>query len=86
MQPILFELIGAIEEIEVIAKGPSIRERRRLSRQFSMGRWRKLKGVATLRILSTGEVVRAAIHWYEPHGVGRRQLKIKRVLRAGEAP
>jgi hypothetical protein len=80
MTPILFEVLGAIEDIEIIAKGPSVRERERLAAQFGRGRWRKLKGVATVRLLMTGEVVQAELHWYEAHGIGRRKMKIKRVL------
>ena len=74
-----FEIIGEIEGIEVIAKGLSVRERARLTVQFGRGRWRKLKGKATVR-LATGAVCRVELHWYEAHGVGRRKLKIKRFL------
>ena len=36
----------------------------------------KMKGVATVRE-HTGEVYEAEIHWFEAHGVGRREWKIK---------
>lgn len=75
----LFAVVGEIESIELIAKGPSIRERARLVQQFGRGRWRKLKGFATVR-LPTGDTFRAELHWYEAHGIGRRKLKIKRKL------
>ena len=38
--------------------------------------WRKLKGVATVR-LRNGKLRRVELHWYEAHGIGRRDLKIK---------
>ena len=74
-----FEIVGEIDDIETIAKGPSVRERVRLRKQFGRGRWRKLKGVATVR-LSNGWIGRAELHWYEAHGVGRHKFKIKRFL------
>ena len=46
---------------------------------FGPGRWRKLKGIATVR-LRGGDVRLAELHWYEAHGIGRRELKIKRLL------
>jgi hypothetical protein len=74
-----FEIIGEITEIETIAVGGSIREIARLRRQFGPGRWRKLKGVATVR-LPSGRIRRVELHWYEAHGVGRKKLKIKSYL------
>lgn len=74
-----FEILGEIEEIETIAVGGRIRDIMRLRRQFGPGRWRKLKGVARLR-LASGAVRMAEVHWYEAHGIGRRKMKIKRFL------
>ena len=74
-----FEIVGQIEEIETIAKGPSVGERKRLAEQFGRGRWRKLKGNATVKLLN-GSTGRAEVHWYEAHGIGRRKIKIKRLL------
>jgi len=74
-----FEITSEIEHIEVIAKGPSVRERARLTAQFGQGRWRKLKGTATVR-LRTGVACRVELHWYEAHGIGRKKFKIKRFL------
>ena len=71
------EIIGLITDIETIAAGRSIRELARLRKQFGAGRWRKLKGVATVR-LRGGRIRRVELHWYEAHGVGRKKLKIKR--------
>ncbi len=74
-----FEVIGEITEVEVIAANTGIREIRRLRKQYGKGRWRKLKGLATIR-LDSGETLEAELHWYEAHGIGRRELKIKRFL------
>ena len=74
-----FEIIGAIADTETIAAGPSIRELVRLRKQFGSGRWRKVKGIATVRLVS-GRIRRVELHWYEAHGVGKRKMKIKRYL------
>jgi hypothetical protein len=74
-----FNIVGEIEKVKVIARGVSVRERARLVAQYGRGRWRKLKGEATVQ-LASGEVLLAEIHWYEAHGIGRRKLKIKRFL------
>ena len=72
-----FEVIGEIEGIEAIAKGPSVRERTRLVAQYGEGRWRKLKGTATIR-LASGAICRAEVLWYEAHGIGRKKVKSTR--------
>ena len=74
-----FEVIGAIEEIKIIAVGSRIREIARLRKAFGTGRWRKLKGVATVRF-EDGTIQRVELHWYEAHGIGRKKLKIKEYL------
>ena len=74
-----FEIIGEVESVEAIAIGTSIRDIARLRRRYGTGRWRKLKGVATVR-LGSGVVHRAEIHSYEAHGIGRVKFKIKRYL------
>lgn len=76
-----FEIIGRITDIETIASGLGVRLRRYLRRAYGPGRWRKLKGIATVR-LPNGTQRRVEIHWYEAHGIGRRDLKIKRYLEA----
>ena len=75
-----FELVGRIERIETIAVGNSIRERDRLVSLYGPGRWRKLKGFAHV-VLPDGIIERAEVHWYEAYGVGRKEIKIKRILR-----
>lgn len=74
-----FEIIGDIEEIETLAVGGSIRDIMRLQKQFGRGRWRKLKGVAKVR-LQSDQIREAELHWYEAHGIGKRKMKIKRFL------
>jgi len=74
-----FELIGELSDVETIAVNLAIRENADLKARYGGRRWRKLKGVGTVR-LSNGNVRRAEIHWYEAHGVGRRKMKIKRLL------
>jgi hypothetical protein len=74
-----FEIVGEITEVETIATGAGIRDLARLRKRHGRGRWRKLKGAATVR-LAGGRLRRAEVHWYEAHGVGRRRMKIKRFL------
>ena len=74
-----FEIISGIEDVETIAVSGRIREIRRLREQYGSGRWRKLKGIAYIR-LTEGSIRRAEIHWYEAHGIGRKKMKIKRFL------
>ena len=73
----IVDIVGPITDIETIAAGPAVRQISRLRRQYGRGRWRKLKGIATVRIAS-GALRRAEIHWYEAHG--RVRHKIKRLL------
>jgi hypothetical protein len=74
-----FRITNSIIEIEVIAKGRQIRELRRLIKAHGKGRWRKLKGIATIE-LPDGRIRKAEIHWYEAHGLGKKEIKIKRFL------
>jgi len=76
-------LIGTISDVEVIAVGRHIREIARLRRAHGPGRWRKLKGIARVR-LPDGSEARAEVHWYEAHGIGRREFKVKRLLGENE--
>ena len=71
-----FQVIGDIEVIETIAAGIGVRVRSTLRRLYGKGRWRKRKGIATVR-LPNGNLRRVELHWYEAHGIGRRDLKIK---------
>ena len=74
-----FEILSPIANIEIIATGNAIRDVVRLNRQYGRARWRKLKGIATVR-LGSGRVRTAELHWYEAHGIGRKEIKRKRYL------
>jgi hypothetical protein len=71
-----FEIIGEITDIEVIAVGASIRDVSRLRKRYGDARWRKLKGIATI-LLPNGRIRVAELHWYEAHGVGKKEIKRK---------
>jgi hypothetical protein len=74
-----FEIVGKITEIETIAVGSSIRILPVLQRRFGKGRWRKLKGIAQVRLYD-GTIRFAEVHWFEAHGIGKRFVRIKRYL------
>jgi hypothetical protein len=74
-----FEIISKIQNITLIASGKSIREHKRLRKLYGHGRWRKLKGIASIR-LTDGTILLAELHWYEAHGIGRKETKIKHIL------
>jgi hypothetical protein len=65
--------------IETIARGHGIRALKRLQRRYGRGQWRKLRGIARVR-LADGVLALAELHWYEAHGIGRREIKIKRLI------
>jgi hypothetical protein len=71
-----FEIISEITNIETIAVSNSIRDLARLNETYGKGRWRKLKGVATIR-LNSGKIRLAELHWYEAHGIGKKEIKRK---------
>ncbi len=74
-----FKVVGRVKDIDVIASGTAIRERRRLWKVYGKGRWRKLKGLANIEF-SDGTICQAEIHWYEAHGIGAKEYKIKRIV------
>lgn len=74
-----FKIIGKISNIETMAVGSSIRNIKQLRKEFGRGRWLKRKGIATVE-LKGGEIRRVEVHWYEAHGIGKKQIKIKRPL------
>ena len=65
-----FEIITPITDAVVIAGGSGVRIRQPLNRSDGSGRWRKMKGFATVR-LDDGSLCDAEIHWFEAHGLGR---------------
>jgi len=74
-----FEIVGKFELEETFATGSAIRELKRLKKTYGPGRWRKRKGVARVKLRDTS-IHRAELHWYEATGIGRKELKIKRLL------
>ena len=76
----LFEVISKIEDLEIIAVGGKIRDLEWLQKTYGSGRWRKLKGLARVRFLDDGEEFTAELHWYEAHGIGKVEMKIKELF------
>ncbi len=74
-----FDILGEVGEIETIATGRGIRDRGRLQKLHGKGNWRKMKGVALIRLRS-GRVRKTELHWYEAHGIGKKEFKRKRYL------
>ncbi len=75
-----FEFLGKIIDIEIIASGRGVYIKRYLERTYGKGHWRKMKGSATVKF-ADGTIREAEIHWFEAHGIGRKDFKIKRVIR-----
>ncbi|MGH9947533.1 MAG: hypothetical protein ACRD6X_10055 [Pyrinomonadaceae bacterium] len=71
-----FEIVSPIIEIETIAEGSSVRIRKSLAKRYGKGRWKKKKGHATVKLID-GSYRSAEVHWYEAHGIGKRDIKIK---------
>jgi hypothetical protein len=71
-----FEIVGEITVVETIAAGTGIRDIKRLRKNYGKGRWRKMKGVARVR-LENGRIRLAELHWYEAHGIGKKEIKRK---------
>lgn len=76
----MFEILGAVLNVTTIAVGRRIRELKRLEKAYGRGKWRKKKGIARIR-LADGGIYTAEVHWYEAHGIGRKEAKIKRLFR-----
>ena len=74
-----FDILEEIVEVETIAAGSGVRDLARLQKLYGKGRWRKMKGNALIR-LQSGRVRMAELHWYEAHGIGKREIKRKRYL------
>lgn len=72
----IFEIVSALENVETIAEGNSVRVRHLLAKKYGKGRWKKKKGFATVK-LTDGSFRLAEVHWYEAHGIGKRDIKIK---------
>ncbi|MBI3948369.1 MAG: hypothetical protein HY321_20810 [Armatimonadetes bacterium] len=76
-----FQILGQVKDVEAIAVGRGVRVRDHLERAYGKGRRRnKMKGTAVVQ-LADGTVCEAELHWFEAHGIGRKDFKIKRVIR-----
>jgi hypothetical protein len=76
MEPERFRLLSTVANVEVIAEGRGVRIRNFLRRAYGGRRWRKMKGIARVET-HDGWIGIAEIHWYEAHGVGKVDWKIK---------
>jgi hypothetical protein len=74
-----FKIKGPIREIEIIATGHGIKNLNRLNKVYGRTSWRKLKGICAVE-LEDGTILDAEVHWYEGHGIGKKEIKIKRYL------
>ena len=79
MPGVNFEIIGAIRETELVAKGHRLQAQAYLRKIHGKGRWRKLKGFATI-CFNDGITREVELHWYEAHGFGKKDIKIKRYV------
>ena len=77
-----FEILCDVFDVETIAEGRAIRELDRLQKAYGPARWRKMKGLARIR-LADGATSIAEVHWYEGHGMSRKEFKIKRLVKEG---
>lgn len=75
-----FEIIQPVERVETIARGKAVRAQKRLHRACGKGYWRKRKGIAWVKF-ENGLVAEAELHWHEATGIGKKEFKIKRLLR-----
>jgi hypothetical protein len=75
MEPDSFEILGELQNIKTIAAGKDVHARHWLQRKYGASQWRKMKATASVR--DQDEIYEAEIHWYEAHGVGRCEWKIK---------
>ena len=76
---IYFKIAGAIREIETVAIGQGIKNLNRLNKMYGKAKWRKLKGIGHVE-WEDGTVLEAEVHWSEGHGIGKKEIKIKRYL------
>ena len=74
-----FKIKGSIRDIETLATGHGIINLNRLNKIYGKANWRKLKGICKVE-LEDGAVLEAEVHWYEGHGIGKKEIKIKKYL------
>lgn len=78
-QEMNFHIISEISKIELTASGSSIRDIQRIEKLYGHGTWRKPKGIAFIQ-LENGKIRKAELHWYEAHGIGKKEIKRKRYV------
>jgi len=76
----LWELASPITHAQTFARGSKIRELARLVDAYGGKNWKKCKGHATIRLQDSGELLSVELHWYEAHGIGKVEMKIKEFL------
>ncbi len=74
-----YKIIGKIRQAETIASGRGIRNMNRLNKAYGKANWRKLKGQCRIK-MQDGTLHDVEVHWYEGHGKGKKEIKIKRYL------
>ena len=74
-----FVVVSGIFNVQTIATGSGVRDVGRLRKRYGRGHWRKMKGLATIR-LANGDIRLAELHWYEAHGIGKKEVKRKRYI------
>ena len=74
-----FTIVGRIRNATAIGTVRSVAVRTHLVATFGAGRWRKMKGQATIRF-EDGTLQQAELHWFEAHRIGRVYFKRKRNL------
>jgi hypothetical protein len=79
-----FEVIGAINDVEAVARGAGVKIRAYLRKVYGRGRWRKLKGSATVR-LQTARTIRWSCIGTKRMGSVKRELKIGGISTTYEA-
>lgn len=72
-----FQVVTDLTDVQVIARGVSVRQRARLIQMYGRGRWRKMKGQASVELGSTERWRLAELHWFEAHGIGIREMRIR---------
>jgi len=65
---------------QTFAFGSGVREIARLRRIYGKDRWRKRKGIANIEF-ENGTQKQVQLHWYETTGIGRKEYKIKQILK-----
>lgn len=72
-----FELVSKITDVQTIAQGHGIDVLPLLLKKYGRkpSSWRKKKGRATIK--QFGIWYEAELHWFEAHGIGKVNMKIK---------